>query len=87
MNERIDDAIERSKKYVDFIKIPGGHKTKIWKVFSDTSGDIIGIIRWHSPWRHYCFFPNAETVYSDGCLLNIGNFILEANEKYARRNK
>jgi hypothetical protein len=44
-------------------------------VNNKASGDLLGYIRWYSPWRQYCFFPHSDTVYSAGCLNDINNFI------------
>ena len=44
----------------------------------------LGLVKWHPPWRHYCFFPiiEEEIVYSDRCLLSIAKFITELNVKH-----
>lgn len=51
-------------------------KTDIFTVHNKKSNFIIGIIKWYSPWRQYCFFPSKMTVYSYECLQDISNFIM-----------
>jgi hypothetical protein len=52
-------------------------KTKIIKVNNRKTGNILGWIKWYSPWRQYCFFPYGDTVYSMGCLIDITSFVAE----------
>ena len=57
-----------------FEQIGDTGKTKRWEV--TTKKDIpLGYIKWYSPWRRYCFFPIAGTVYASSCLRDIGQFI------------
>lgn len=50
-------------------------KTLVWDVINKRSGDLIGRIKYHGPWRQYCFFPSSFTVFSSGCLEEIITFI------------
>lgn len=53
---------------------PSG-KTSIFSVTNNRSGDELGIIKWHGPWRQYVFFAAPSTLYSRGCLRDIIDFI------------
>jgi hypothetical protein len=44
-------------------------KTKRLVIVSKRHLMILGEIKWHGPWRQYCFFPSpAHTVWNKGCL-------------------
>ena len=59
-------------------------KTKVYEVSNTQVGCVIGEIRWYGPWRHYCFFPETETTFSDRCLLKIGRFIEALNKEHQK---
>lgn len=71
--------------YLNFTEVPnvGGRKTKVWRVMS-TSGNHLGMIKWFGRWRCYCFFPNLDTVFNDGCLEDLTDFC--RNETRAHRS-
>jgi hypothetical protein len=50
--------------------------TGLWHVKNSRDKTLLGTIRWHGPWRQYCFFPNpfGATVFSAGCLKDIVSF-------------
>lgn len=48
-----------------------GRKTMTWAVVSQSNGVKLGEIRWHSPWRQYCFFPSGETIFNVECMNDI----------------
>lgn len=50
-------------------------KTGVWMCFSKRTGDELGLVQWYAPWRRYCYYPTTHTVYSDGCLTDIADFI------------
>jgi hypothetical protein len=56
-------------------------KTHVWNVLSRSSDDLLGTIKWYAPWRQYVFFPEAETLYSSGCLAYIQKFVRSANSR------
>lgn len=57
-----------------------GLKTKMFIVF-DQAGYAIAEIKWHAPWRKYCFFPYENTLWDNKCLNQIINFINVQMEK------
>ena len=70
------------KKYITFNIVELKTKTKVYGVFTSlrslsnkSKGNVLGIIKWYSLWRQYCFFPDANTIYSQDCLRDIVNFI------------
>ncbi len=62
-------------KYINFKIIEEKPKTKVWGCYNNKSDFLLGEIKWHGAWRQYCFFPSAGTVFNNGCLVNIINFI------------
>lgn len=57
--------------------------TSTYYVVNRRSGTTIGLIRWYGPWRAFCFFPEANTVWSCGCLADLH----EALETIAQKHK
>lgn len=48
-------------------------KTLMWSVFS---GEVLlGEIKWHAPWRRYCFYPHNFTLFDRSCLAELIAFI------------
>ena len=62
-------------QYIRFMQKESIGKTSIWSCRNIHHGDELGIIKWHSAWRTYCYFPTVQAVYSQGCLKNIVEFI------------
>jgi hypothetical protein len=60
---------------------PSG-KTNKYSVTNNKSGDLLGVIRWHGPWRQYVFLAAPLTLYSAGCLADIQSFLNETNEAH-----
>ncbi len=55
-------------------------KTSIWRCCNNRIGDQIGVVKWYGRWRQYCYFPDGNTVYSQGCLSDIAEFIQQLME-------
>jgi hypothetical protein len=70
-------------QYIHFFKLADKPKTSVWSCKNNRSGDKLGEIKWHSPWRQYCYFPTVQAVYNTGCLKDISDF-LEQLEKDRR---
>ena len=62
---------EPVNKYLEFKVIEQKPKTKVIAVISKLHGYKLGIVKWYGPWRQYCFFPSAETVFNKNCLDDI----------------
>ena len=72
------------KEWLEFretLQLPN-RKTKRFNVWSKCSESVIGSIKWYPQWRHYCFFPEEYTVYSDRCLIEISKFIAKLNTNH-----
>lgn len=64
--------------------LPSGRKTPIVKVTSKSTRVALGTIRWHGPWRQYCFYPLGGTIFNVGCMTDIQTVI---GELMAERRK
>lgn len=74
-------GVWKEDEWLQFLITEHKPKTNVFAVMSKCSDILLGVIKWHPAWRHYCFFPTIEeeTVYSDRCLISIGEFITEIN--------
>jgi hypothetical protein len=63
--------------YLRFVEKPRlpARATGVYGVLNKKSETELGMVRWHGPWRGYCFFPTIQAVYSAGCLKDIADFI------------
>jgi len=68
-------------QYINFELTEEKPKTKVWSCRNNNSGTELGIVKWHSAWRRYCYFPTVQAVYSQGCLDDMSAFIGAAMEE------
>jgi hypothetical protein len=73
-----------TSKYLCFEELEPKPKTKHFAVKNKTSGFILGCVKWHAPWRRYCFFIDYSSVFDAGCLAEIKGFI---NKLMAERDR
>lgn len=57
-------------------------KTSAWHVHNKGGGYFLGEIKWHGRWRQYAFFPKEATLYSEGCLVDIADFLNHARTNH-----
>lgn len=69
------------RKWICFVKGIDRPKTESWDVENNKSGDLLGVIEFYPPFRQYGFIPFGDTVYDDGCLRDILDFVVLLNEK------
>lgn len=50
-------------------------KTGIFEVRNKQSDVHLGFVNWYPRWRQYVFCPEADTVFSVGCMKDISEFI------------
>ena len=63
-------------KYLRFEELEAKPKTKRFAVRNKTSDFILGYVKWHGPWRRYCFFTiDVFLIFDTGCLADITDFI------------
>ena len=68
-------------EYIRFDETTPKPKTKVYSVVNKKSGYRIGEIKWHGPWRQYCLFPEDETIFNNGCMHDIIEFITKLMEE------
>lgn len=61
------------KSYLTFREIKFTGKTYEWMILNGVHD--LGRIRWHAPWRRYCFYPNPCSIWDYGCLREVAAFI------------
>jgi hypothetical protein len=67
-------------EWIEFQEQAVKAKTRFWNVTpTDAPWDVLGRIKWYSPWRKYCFFPSngaitTYTVFEWKCLRAIAQF-------------
>lgn len=63
-------------------------KTEVWNCRNRQSGVVLGVVKWYTGWRGYCYFPIAEdAIYSAGCLVDISDFIARLMRERRRKAK
>lgn len=67
--------METKYTFVHFIKVDQKPKTSVWSCRNNRSNNELGEVKWHGPWRQYCYFPTVQAVYSAGCLRDIKDFV------------
>lgn len=67
--------------YISFVKIASTNKTSVWDCRNKKNGHHLGVIRWYSACRQYCFFPvsGVGVVLSAGGMLDVVNFMHDLN--------
>lgn len=58
-------------------------KTSVWEI-CNTTGSLLGSVKWFGRWRQYCFSPSVMTTFNAECLNDIARFLKETND--ARRS-
>lgn len=43
-------------------------KTRTWQVLSRHRADVLGIIKFYSPWRQFVFAPSPGCLFNSGCM-------------------
>lgn len=75
-------------KYIHFVEeFIGKRKTRTWSCRNLQSGACLGEVHFNPRWTQFCFFPQASTLYSIGCLENIIDFIRQAQMDWRENRK
>lgn len=61
-----------------------GRKTPIFIISEKRTFAELGEIKWHAPWRAFCFFPEGGCVFDSGCMAKIVEWVRAANEQHKR---
>ena len=68
-------------QHIHFVVIEEKPKTDVWGCLNSKTRERLGVVRWYSPRRQYCFLPHQERVFDQDCLEEITLFIRGLNEK------
>jgi hypothetical protein len=73
----VPDTVYHQTKWLmfRFLSYSQTKVTSIWEVLSKSGKIRLGLIKWHSPWRCYAFFPEKDTIFSVTCIKDIVLFI------------
>lgn len=66
------NLVDFESKYLTFEIIDKKLKTNVYAVYGM---EEIGVIKWYSKWRKYCFFPCDDMVFDTQCMGDITRFI------------
>jgi hypothetical protein len=71
--------IIKDTKYLLFVQLnrDKDRKTEVVTVNNKHHNMTIGVIKWYSNWRQYCFFPYGETIWNTDCLNDINAVIAD----------
>ena len=74
-------------KYIEAVLVIYGPRrnTAIYGVVATSNRSKLGLLKWYSPWRKYCFFPEDGTVFDARCLKQIAEWITELNKRHKER--
>lgn len=77
--------MKTTSQYMTFTRRPpeGGRKTPTALITSQSSGAALGVVKWHGPWRQFCFYPERETIFNATCMTEIQNVIAELKAERA----
>jgi|SRR5208283_2519091 len=69
----------KETKYLIFVQLnrDKDRKTEVITINNRHHNITIGVIKWYSNWRQYCFFPNIETIWNIDCLNDINSVIAD----------
>jgi len=73
------------RNYVKFNLLERKGKTCVFHVVSVKDDIIIGRIEWFGSWRQYVFEPVNETIWSQGCLQQIIDFLQELKSEREKK--
>ena len=63
-------------EYIIIKEIEKKPKTSVFSVVNKKYGDLLGIVRWHGPWRGYVLDIQEKTIWSIGCMKDVTGFML-----------
>ena len=47
----------------------------------------IGVIKWYTPWRKFCFFPENNTVWDSQCISQVLSLVDLCNDRWKNQKK
>lgn len=62
-------------QYINIIQTRENPKTNIYTVYNKQYETTLGIIKWYSAWRQYCFYPWTNSIFNKDCMRFIADFM------------
>jgi len=83
----MDSVLVKDYKYISISALPmkPGRKTLDFVLMNKSQALPLGIIKWYGAWRQFCFYPDAGTVWSISCLMEVNGFLRELKNERARK--
>jgi hypothetical protein len=78
---------EKKYKFITITEIQKKAKTSVFVVVNHKFGEKLGIIKWNTGWRRYCFFPDPGMQFDSLCLKDLANFLTELMVEHKEKNK
>jgi len=69
-------GVTEEYEYIRIVEVEKKPKTSVYQVINKRYGDVLGIIRWHGPWRRYILDIQEQTLWNDGCLKEVTGFMV-----------
>ena len=60
-------------------------KTKRYVVWNKKEDSVLAEIYWNTGWRQYCFYPEAQCIWSTSCLDTVVEFIKKINTEHKNK--
>lgn len=79
------DSIHQKSSYIVFTDGPPSlsGKTRTWTVHNYT-GRFMGVVKWWTAWRCYCYFPEQNMVFEKTCLRDIATFVEDRTREHKK---
>jgi hypothetical protein len=73
-----------AKEFLEFLELnkKDGCKTRRFAVVSKSRGIQLGRISFYPAWRQYILEPDISTLWSDGCLKQVQEFLTKTNAEW-----
>jgi hypothetical protein len=79
-----DERDKAMSTWIEFDEVASKGKTKVWHVRNRQNNAHLGVIKWHSGWRKFAFFPEHGTLFDVGCLGDIASALRNAYIRYVQ---
>jgi len=65
-----------ANKYLTFCRDDSYQgKTEVHHIYHNESEELLGEVKWNCGFRQYCFYPESDTHWSNGCLQEVKEFV------------
>lgn len=74
-------------KYIYFEIARENPKTTVWFCRNNRSNGVLGVVKWDSGWRQYCFFTESGCKFSGSCHVDIADFLEQVNNGHKAKSR